>query len=143
MKTVKDYMLIVATATLLSGLVCVAFAAEEDSQEYASIDVRVEGENYCVGCTLGKAGANSSCSTDGHRHALMVTKAYDSAGKELPDLKGETIHYIYNTKGKEYTDGHHGEKIQVSGKLFTKQHVIDIAKVEPMKKEGSSEEQKL
>jgi len=137
MKKVKGYTLIVVAATLLSGLGYVAFAAEEDSQEFASIDVRVEGQNYCVGCALGKAGANSSCSTDGHRHALKVTKAYDSAGKELPDLKGETIHYIYNTKGKEYTDGHHAEALQVSGKLYTNQHVIDIAKVEPMKKEGS------
>ncbi len=137
MKKVKGYTLIVVAATLVSGLACVSFAAEEDSREYASIDVRVEGQNYCVGCALGKAGANSSCSTDGHRHALKVTKAYDSAGKELPDLKGETIHYIYNTKGKEYTDGHHAEALQVSGKLYTNQHVIDIAKVEPMKKEGS------
>ncbi len=137
MKKVKGYTLIVVAATLLSGLGYVAFAAEEDSQEFASIDVRVEGQNYCVGCALGKAGANSSCSTDGHRHALKVTKAYDSAGKELPDLKGETIHYIYNTIGKEYSDGHHAEELQVSGKLFTNQHVIDIAKVEPMKKEGA------
>ncbi len=136
MKKVKGYTLIVVAATLLSGLGYVAFAAEEDSREYASIDVRVEGQNYCVGCALGKAGANSSCSTDGHRHALKVTKAYDSAGKELPDLKGETIHYIYNTKGKEYTDGHHSEELQVSGKLYTNQHVIDIAKVESIKKEG-------
>ena len=83
--------------------------------------------------SLGKAGANSSCGVDGHRHAFKVTKAYDNAGKGLPDLKGETIHYIYNTKGKEYTDGHHGEDLQITGKLYTKQHVIDIAKVEAIK----------
>ena len=53
MKKVKGYTLIVVAATLLSGLGYVAFAAEEDSQEYASIDVRVEGQNYCVGCALG------------------------------------------------------------------------------------------
>ena len=140
MKKTKGYTLMAVAVTLLSGFGNVAFAADGDAQEYASIDVRVEGQNYCVGCALGKAGANSSCSTDGHKHALKVTKAHDSAGKELPDLKGETIHYIYNTKGKEYTDGHHGEELQVSGKLFTKQHVIDIRKVEPMKKDGSSKE---
>ena len=126
-------------AARLRGFGYVAVAADGDTQEYASIDVRVEGQNYCVGCALGKAGANSSCSVDGHRHAFKVTKAYDGAGKELPDLVGETIHYIYNTKGKEYTDGHHGEELQISGKLYTNQHVIDIAKVEAMKKEGSEE----
>ena len=140
MKNMKVFILIAVLSTLLSGIGYVAFAADGDTQEYASIDVRVEGQNYCVGCTLGKAGAHSSCSTDGHKHALKVTKAYDSAGKELPDLKGETIHYIYNTKDKEYTDGHHAEALQVSGKLYTNQHVIDIAKVEPMRKEGSSKE---
>ena len=139
MKKMKGYTLMVVAAALLSGLGCVAFAADGDTQEYTSIDVRVEGQNYCVGCALGKAGANSSCSVDGHRHAFKVTKAYDSAGKELPHLKGETIHYIYNTKGKEYTDGHHGEELQISGKLYAKQHVIDIEKVETLKKESSSE----
>ena len=142
MKKMMGFTLVAVAAAFLSGIGYVAFAADGDTQEYASIDVRVEGQNYCVGCALGKAGANSSCSTDGHRHALKVTKAYDSAGKELLDLKGETIHYIYNTKGKEYTDGHHGEELQVSGKLYTKQHVIDIAKVEPMKKEGSLKKNK-
>ena len=139
MNKMKGFTLIAVAATLLSGFGYVAFAAEGDTQEYASIDVRVEGQNYCVGCALGKAGANSSCSADGHRHAFKVTKAYDGAGKELPDLVGETINYIYNTKGKEYTDGHHGEELQISGKLYTNQHVIDIAKVEDMKKEGSEE----
>ena len=139
MKKMIGITLMAVAATLLSGFGHVAFAAEGDTQEYASIDVRVEGQNYCVGCALGKAGANSSCSADGHRHAFKVTKAYDGAGKELPDLVGETIHYIYNTKGKEYTDGHHGEELQISGKLYTNQHVIDIAKVEDMKKEGSEE----
>lgn len=139
MKKMKGFTLMAVAATLLSGFGYVAFAADGDAQEFASIDVRAEGQNYCVACALHKAGANSSCSVDGHKHAFKITKAYDSAGKELPNLKGETVHYIYNTKGKEYTDGHHGEQLPISGKLYTNQHVIDIAKVEPLKKEGSEE----
>lgn len=139
MKKMKGASLMAIVATLLSGFGYVAFAADGDSKEYAAIDVRVEGQNYCVACALHKAGANSSCSVDGHKHALKITKAYDSAGKELPKLKGETVHYIYNTKGKEYTDGHHGEELQVYGKLYANEHVIDVTKVEPMKKEDSSE----
>ena len=123
-----------AAAMLLGGLGYGAFAADGDADEYASIDVKIEGQNYCVGCALGKAGANSSCSAVGHRHAFKIAKAHDAAGKELPALIGTTVHYIYNVKGKEYTDGHHGEEFQVSGKLFVNQHVIDIIKVEPIEK---------
>lgn len=138
MKKIKTFAMIAVASVLLGGLGVVAVATAEEAQEYASIDVRLEGQNYCVACALGKAGANSSCSVDGHKHAFKVTKAFDGAGKELPKLQGKTVHYIYNTKGKEYTDGHHGEDLVVSGKLFVNQHVIDIIKVGPMKKEGSS-----
>lgn len=139
-KTMR-FTMFAATLTLSAAFGYVALAAEGDTPEIASIDVRVEGENYCVACKLHKAGANSSCSVDGHKHAFMITEARDDEGNELPKLKGETLHYIYNTKGKEYTDSHHGETLQISGKLFVDQHVIDIAEVKPAKKkkeEGSA-----
>lgn len=139
MKAIKFFVMTAVASVLLGGLGFVAVAAAEEGNEYASIDVRLQGQNYCVGCTLGKAGANSACSVVGHRHALMISKAFDAAGKELPKLNGKTVHYIYNTKGKEYTEGHHGEKLEVSGKLFVNQHVLDIAGAKLAKDEGSSD----
>jgi hypothetical protein len=117
---------------VLSGRGNLVLAADE----VKTADAKVMGKNYCVACTLGKVGANSSCSTVGHKHALKVAAAEDSTGQIIFDLKGKTIDYLYNAKGKEYVDGHHGEEIIVTGKLFIDERVIDIAKVEPKKKDG-------
>jgi len=136
MERIQSLMVVAVTTVLLCGLGYVSFAAEEESQGVKTIDVQVQGENYCVACTLGKVGANSSCSTVGHKHALKVAAAQDNTGSEISDLKGKTIHYLYNTKGKEYVDGHHGEQLTVTGKLFTDERVIDITKVEPTKEEN-------
>lgn len=107
--------------------------AEEGSPKIESIDVKLWGENYCVACTLGKVGANSSCSTTGHRHALKVAKAGDSSGNSIANLKGKTVHYLFNPKGKEYFEGHHGELLVVTGKLFVNERVVDIANVKLIK----------
>ena len=126
-----DIVAVVVVFLTVVGLLVIVLGKGE--QEYASIDVRLEGLNYCVACTLHKAGANSSCGVDGHRHAFKVTIAYNSDGRKLPQLEGDTVHYIYNTKGKEYADGHHGEALNILGKLFANQHVIDITEVESTK----------
>ena len=107
-------------------------AAGEESTEIKIRDVILRGENYCVACTLGKAGANSSCSTTGHRHALKVAAAEDRSGKTMAGLKGKTVHYLFNPKGKEYFEGHHGENLIVTGKLFVNERVVDIANVKPI-----------
>ncbi len=136
MEKIQSLMVVTVTTVLLCGLGYVSFADHHEAQGIKTVDVQVEGNNYCVACALGSAGANSSCSTVGHKHALKVAKAQDNTGSEISDLKGKTIHYIYNTKGKEYVDGHHGEQLTVTGKLFIDERVIDIAKVEPTKKES-------
>jgi len=136
MKKIQSLIVVAVTSVFLISVGYVSFAAHHEKQEIKTMGVELQGENYCVACTLGNAGANSSCSTVGHKHALKVAVANDSAGSELSDLKGKTVHYLYNTNGKEYVDGHHGEQLTVTGKLFIEERVIDIAKVEPTKKES-------
>ena len=97
MKKIFVVMLLTLVVAVLSGLGNLALAADEVN----SVDVKLAGKNYCVACTLGKVGANSSCKASGHKHALKVASAEDSSGKALPDLEGKTIHYLYNTKGKD------------------------------------------
>ncbi len=131
MKKMFVVALLALVVVVLSGLGNFVRAADE----VKTVEVKVVGKNYCVACTLGKVGANSSCSTVGHKHALKVASAEDSSGEFISDLEGKTIHYLYNAKGKEYVDGHHGEDITVTGKLFIDERVIDIVTVEPTKKE--------
>ena len=131
MKKIFGVTLLALVVAVPSGLGNLVLAADE----VKTVDVKVMGKNYCVACTLGKVGANSSCSTVGHKHALKVAAAEDGSGQVISDLKGKTIHYLYNAKGKEYVDGHHGEEIIVIGKLFIDERVIDIAKVVPKKED--------
>ncbi len=132
MKNMLVVALLALVVVVLSGPGILVQAADE----VKTVEVKVVGKNYCVACTLGKVGANSSCSTVGHKHALKVAAAEDSSGQVISDLKGKTIHYLYNAKGKEYADGHHSEEITVTGKLFIDEGVIDIAKVEPKKEDA-------
>lgn len=128
LKKLAGFTCVAAAMVLMAGVQIYA------ADEVKTMDVKVQGQNYCVACTLGKAGANSSCSTSGHRHALKVVAAEDGSGRALPNLIGKTIHYLYNTKGMEYVDGHHGEELVIAGKLYVNERVLDIAKVEPAKK---------
>lgn len=120
--------------SILGGLV---FAEGSESEGVnKGMKVTVSGTNYCVACTLGKIGAVSQCSAVGHIHALRVKEVKTEDGKVLDGLKGKTLHYLYNERGKEYAQGHHGEEVTFHGTLYEPQRILDLGKASA---EGSDE----
>lgn len=130
-----------ATVGLLGGLVLAQEGSDSKGEEAVKgIEVSVSGTNYCVGCTLGKSGAASQCSAVGHIHALKVKEAKTADGEVLKGLNGETLHYLYNVLGKEYTQGHHGEELTLHGTLYKSERILDLGKASAAgSAEGSDE----
>lgn len=125
-----------ATVSLLGGLVLAQGSESKGEEAVKGIKVFVTGTNYCVACTLGKSGAESTCSAVGHMHALKVKEAKTENGKILGELRGKTLHYLFNERGKEYAQGHHGEEVTLHGTLYEPHRVLDLGKVDA---EGSDE----
>ncbi len=99
-------------------------AARTDIQQ-----VVLEGENDCLGCSLKKAeGARAACSIYGHRHALRVTAAHAADGHALPELVGQTIHYLDNDASAPLVKGEttHGQRVEVKGRYFGAEHLMDV-----------------
>ncbi len=128
---------------LFLGLGLAAFAAEEGSGTKPKdtknvVSVTVTGTNYCVGCALKKEGAKAQCSVTGHGHALKVAMAKDATGKSIPGMKGWTLHYLSNEKGKKLGESRHGETIIITGTVFKQERVLDVAKVSSKKAPAAS-----
>ena len=98
------------------------------------IEATVEGENFCLGCSLKKEkGAAAQCKQYGHKHALKVTSA-TAAGKELPQMKGWILHYLDTDNAQPFIKEHHGETLSMAGKVYTDERVFEVAKMEETKK---------
>lgn len=125
-----------ATVSLLGGLVIAQGSESKGEEAVKGTKISVSGTNYCVACTLGKSSAASQCSVVGHIHALKVKEAKTENGKILKELSGKTLHYLYNERGKEYAQGHHGEEVTFQGTLYEPQRILDLGKADA---EGSDE----
>ena len=107
-------------------------ASKESKQQEEtpqSMDVTVTGVNYCAGCALKKHGANAQCSIAGHIHALKVENAKDADGNDLEEMKGWTLHYLSNEKGKELRDERHGETVTLKGQVFVQERILDVGEI--------------
>lgn len=92
--------------------------------------VKVVGENYCLGCALKKGrGAAAQCSAYGHRHALRVESAKGAQGQDLPELVGQTLHYLDNDQSAPLLKGteFHGARVVVDGTLFADERTLQVA----------------
>ena len=88
----------------------------------------LEGENFCLGCNLKKEkGAGAQCSLYGHKHSFKVTKALDEDGKELTGLEGWVLHYLENEKSEKLIDGHHKERLVITGKVYPQERILEVA----------------
>lgn len=130
---------VLATVSLLGGLVLAQDSGSKGEEAVKGMKVAVSGTNYCVACTLGKSGAASQCSVVGHIHALKVKEAKTENGTILKRLSGTTLHYLYNERGKEYAQGHHGEEVTFHGTLYEPQRILDLGKAGA---EGSDKKKK-
>lgn len=96
-------------------------------------DATVEGENFCLGCSLKKdKGAAAQCSKYGHRHALKVAKATID-GKEHPEMTGWVLHYLETDSAQPVIKEHHQETVKLTGKVYADERTIEVAKLEDSK----------
>ncbi len=97
----------------------------------AGVDATVTGRNHCIGCALKGKGAASQCSVYGHRHVFEVAKAVGADGKTLNGSKNWVLHYLDNDSSKDLVSGHHGETLQIKGKVYAKERVLEVSSFKP------------
>lgn len=125
----RNFALAFALATL-PVLAAPALADPPAEQRAEAQQVVLTGENLCLGCALKKSdGAAAQCSLYGHRHGLRVESARAADGSALADLAGQTVHYLDNDQSAALVKGEstHGQKVEVTGRLFAAEHVIEVA----------------
>jgi hypothetical protein len=138
MKSVKANRLLAFAPILLA----VSTAAPEpgsgqegkSSEAVAVREVTVVGRNYCLGCALKRSeGAAAQCSQYGHRHAVEVESARGPDGQPIPHLAGQSLHYLDNDRSAPLVSGeeHHGERVEIKGRLFEPQRTLEVAEVKP------------
>ncbi|MFQ6096807.1 MAG: hypothetical protein ACE5O2_03710 [Armatimonadota bacterium] len=128
-------VLVLGYAVAVYGGYGTAAGAKAKATTPGVISATVEGENFCVGCSLKKEkGAPAQCSVYGHRHALRVTKATGADGKEIKKLKGWVLHYLENDKSKDLIKGHHGEKLSIKGRIYPTERVLSVQSFKPAAK---------
>lgn len=135
--------------TLMSALAVAVLAASVPAQEHpehpkktttatatsqvAVTEATVEGENFCVGCSLKTSkGAAAQCSKYGHQHALKVTSATVD-GKEHPEMAGWVLHYLDTDSAQAVIKEHHGETVKMTGKVYSEERIFEVAKLEESK----------
>ena len=91
------------------------------------MSVSATGTNYCVGCAHKKEfGAASQCKTYGHSFALKVEKLIEPCGMELSEWEGKTLYYLENDASTKLANGHDGERITISGKLYMASSLLEV-----------------
>lgn len=86
----------------------------------------IRGKVVCVGCTLKKTeGANSACSIYGCKHGLLTDD-------------GELYSFLENKKSEEviHTGKYAKKDVEVTGRVFEKAHIIDLANISIVEREG-------
>ncbi|MFQ5810448.1 MAG: hypothetical protein ACE5JM_12590 [Armatimonadota bacterium] len=107
-------------------------AAKAPAATAGGIEATVTGRNYCIGCALKSKGAASQCSVYGHRHVLDVTKAVGADGKTLAGSKKWVLHYLENDQSKDVVKGHHGETLEIKGKVYPRERVLEVVSYKPV-----------
>lgn len=63
----------------------------------------------------------------GQEHnALRVSRILDENGKEMMGMEGMLLFYLDTDKSRPLITGHRGQWINVTGKLFSKERIIDV-----------------
>lgn len=116
-------------AALIVGL-STAYGKERAAVEKKEgAPIVVTGDNVCLGCSLKtEQGAAAQCSVYGHTHALRVEKATVD-GKAAPELKGKVLHYLPTSISEKLIKEHHGEKLTLTGKVYTDAQVLEVSSV--------------
>lgn len=93
-----------------------------------AVKVTVTGENFNLLGTLSKEDLATADPAYAKLNALRVTEAKDADGKDIPELKGVTLHYLPNKKGEELyaNDKNVGKKVTVTGRLYKQEHVLAV-----------------
>lgn len=117
--------------------VMLVFACAKSSPQpspLADQDVTVTGVNYCVSCELGKRGATTRCDFYGHHHSLRVESAVDGQGKAVPEVVGDTLHYLDNDESAALVDfdDFHDKRVRISGRLYAREHTIAVKSVDAL-----------
>ena len=87
----------------------------------------ITGMNYCVACGLKEAyGAAAQCKVHGHQHGLNVSKLVTPCGKDRSECVGKTFYYLANDKSKQLREGLNHQTVQVTGKLYWDQNMIEV-----------------
>jgi hypothetical protein len=125
-------LLLVAGFALAQGYGTKPTTAEKPATKAAVVSAIVTGTNSCLGCALkSEKGAAAQCSIYGHRHVLKVSKVVGEDGKTISGTKNWVLHYLETDKSKDLVGGHHGEKLQVTGKVYRDERVIEVASFKP------------
>lgn len=104
--------------------------AASAASEAAVVAATVEGENFCLGCSLKKEkGAAAQCSKYGHRHALKVSKATVD-GKDRPEMKGWVLHYLDTDSAQPVIKENHEKTVKITGKVYPDDRVLEVVTVE-------------
>ena len=130
----KLTFVLVCLLTLL--LISSSFAGDENDGKKRCAMGCIEGEievatitgmNYCFACGLKQEyGSASACKTYGHQHGLKVIKFVDGCGEDKPNYKGVTLHYLSNEKSQPLLKENHGETVEVKGKVYIKENVLEV-----------------
>lgn len=116
---------------------------EDDALEANVVNVTVTGKNFCLGCALKKEqGAKAQCSIFGHKHVLRVEKAVDAEGKDLPEMKGQILHYLETETSNSLINEHHKETVTIKGKVYSTEGVVEVESFE-IPKETPAKAEKL
>lgn len=135
----KKYALIglLAVTMLLTYGASVGFAQDEGAEAPAAKAeepkaVTLTGINYCLLETLAKEEMAEANSTYSMMNGLQVTTATDIDGNEIPELVGQTIHYLPNKAGEPLLAGeqYQGSEAKVIGKWYKKANAILVESFE-------------
>ncbi|KKK66611.1 hypothetical protein LCGC14_2962350, partial [marine sediment metagenome] len=127
----KGSLIAAATVTMIAiGLVLAQGKTEEPQAPPQVVKAKVAGVNFCLGCALKKEqGAGAQCSRFGHKHSLRVTQVTVD-GKERADMQGWVLHYLETDKSQDLIHKHHGARLTVIGKIYSRERVLEVISFE-------------
>ncbi len=134
----KKYALIglLALTMVLTYGASVGFAQDEAAEGGVKAEepvaVTLTGVNYALLETLAKEEMATANTAYVSMNGLQVTEAKDIDGNELPDLAGQTLHYLPNKAGEPLFMGeqYKGSETKVIGKWYKKANALLVESFE-------------
>lgn len=131
--SIYRFAAVLTTALFAAGIFCNTRAEDmKGGCKFGCIPEKIEvadiiGTNFCPACELNQSlGAASACKTYGHKHAFKVTSFVDACGNKKDEFIGKTLFFLENDKSTELISGHHGETLEIRGKVYLEIPMIEV-----------------